>query len=126
MKEYKFPWPNEERGYKLFPEELENDSCVLFHGTSERKLQQIIDNGFKASPPLESVSYAKCSSYSLGHLCQNQSNETLENGVVIAVKFESLNLPGIVENISDIHVYKEELQPEIIGLCRVPKNYKHR
>lgn len=125
LKEYEFPWPNEKRGYKLFPEELENDTCVLFHGTVEQNLQQIIDDGFKSFPPLESVSYAKFSSYSLGHICQNQSNGTREKGVVFAVRFESLGLPEIVENDSDIHVYKDEIQPEIIGICRVPKDYKH-
>lgn len=126
MKEYKFPWLNEERGYKLFPQELENNPCVLFHGTVEQNLQKIINNGFKSFPPLTSVSYAKCSSYSLGHICQNQSTERSENGVVIAVRFESLNLQEIVENHSDIHVYDEEIQPEIIATCIIPKKYQHR
>jgi len=125
MKEYEFPYPNEDRGYKLFPEALENDSCILFHGTLKNKLQSIIKDGFKSFPPLESVSYAKCSSYSLGHICQNNPNERQEDSVVIAVKFDSLNIKGIANNPSDIHVYKEEIQPKIIGYCIVPKSYRH-
>jgi hypothetical protein len=125
LMKYEFPWPDDNKGYKLFPEELENDPLVLFQGTSEKNLEPIANDGFKSCPPLESVSYAKSSIYCLSHICSKRSNNTSENDVVIAVKFESLNVPGIVENLSDIHVYKTDIQPEIIGYCIVPHSYKH-
>lgn len=129
MREYDFPWPNEIKGYSLFPEELESDPLVLFHGTPERNLVSIIDEGFKACSNLPSVSYAKNSIGSLHHVCAVRRlvyGETSENHVVIAVKFDSLQKPGIVVNNIDIHVYKDDIQPEIIGYCIVPQSYKHK
>lgn len=125
MKEYEFQWPDQHKGYALFPEELEDDPCVLFHGTAEKNLPLIIKEGFKAFQPLDSVSYAKKSSASLGHVCSKRSVQHSENDVVIAVRFTSLNSQGIVENHSDIYVYKHEIQPEIIGFCIVPSSYSH-
>lgn len=121
MQNYDFPNPNEEKGYELFPKELENDPLVLFHGTPQKNFQNIINNGFKAFPPLESVSYAKNSAACLTY----RESTSTEDFVVIAVKFETLNLPGIVVYSSDIHVYKEDIQPKILGTCVVPKWYKH-
>ena len=126
MKEYEFPSPDQHKGYALFPEELENDPYVLFHGTAEKNLKSIINQGFKAFPPLASVSYAKQSSSCLGHVCSKRSSQHSENDVVIAVRFISLDLQGIVQNHSDIHVYKPEIQPEIIGYCVIPSSYNHK
>ena len=125
MREYDFPWPNEEKGYQLFPLELENDPLVLFHGTLQKNLNPILKDGFKAFPPKTSVSYAKSSTYSLTHLFTNQRTLT-EDAVVIAVRFETLEQQGIQNNLSDIHVNKHEIQPTIIGYCTVPINYEHK
>ena len=125
MREFEFPWPDEEKGYQLFPLELENDPLVLFHGTFQRNLQPILEHGFKAFHPQTSVSYAKSSIYSLTHLFIKQQTLT-EEAVVIAVRFETLEQQGIKNNHSDIHVYKHETQPTIIGYCTVPINYEHK
>jgi len=125
MREFEFPWPNEEKGYQLFPAELEADALVLFHATPKQNLQAILKEGFKARPPLESVSYAKSSVYCLTHLftgCQSLSEEA----VVIAVRFDTLAQQGIKENHSDVHVYKSEIQPTILGYCTVPVVYAHK
>lgn len=124
MREFDFPWPNEEKGYQLFPMELENDILVLFHGTLQKNLNPILEYGFKAFSPQTSVSYAKSSIYSLTHLFTNQRTLT-EEGVVIAVRFETLEQQGISNNCSDVHVYKNEIQPQIIGYCTVPIQYEH-
>jgi RNA:NAD 2'-phosphotransferase (TPT1/KptA family) len=126
--EYEFPWPNEEKGYALFPKELETDPLVLFHGTAKENLGSIIKNGFKARPPLESVSYAKNSVYCLTHVCQkrNPPQRHQEDDVIIAVRFETLDTQGIENNTQDIHVYKPELQPAIIAYVTVPHNYEHK
>lgn len=92
----------------------------------KKNLAPILEEGFKAFPPLESVSYTKQSSSCLYYVCNRKGLGESENHVVIAVRFNSLASPGIANNTSDIHVYKSELQPEIIGLCVIPYNYKHR
>ena len=84
LEKYEFPWPDESKGYKLFPEELENDPLVLFHGTSEKNLEPIANDGFKACLPLESVSYAKSSISCLSHICRKRSHSTSDDVVVIA------------------------------------------
>lgn len=125
MQEFEFPWPNEGKGYQLFPAELEADELVLFHGTPKQNLQKILKEGFRARLPLGSVSYAKSSVYCLTHLFTNHQSLT-EEAVVIAVRFETLAQQGIKENDSDIHVYKPEIQPSILGYCTVPVIYAHK
>jgi RNA:NAD 2'-phosphotransferase (TPT1/KptA family) len=112
MRHFDFPRPDETKEYSLFEKELESDPLVLFHATAKKNLESIIAEGFKARPPLESVSYAK--------------SRIEEDAVVIAVRFDTLNQKGIKENHSDIHVYKSEIQPDIIGYCVVPTTYEHK
>ena len=122
--DYEFPWPNEEKGYAIFPKELENDPLVLFHGTQKKNLESIIKDGFKPRPPLASVSYAKNSVYSLTHVMRQR--EPQEDDVIIVVRFETLDTPAIRDNMQDIHVDNPELQPKIIGYCTMPHTYEHR
>lgn len=122
---FDFPWPDETKGYSLFEEELESDPLVLFHTTAKKNYESIIADGFKARHPLKSVSYAKKSVYCLTHLFTNKSRIE-EDAVVIAVRFNTLTQEGIKDNHSDIHVYKPEIQPEIIGFCVVPTTYEHK
>jgi hypothetical protein len=49
--EYSFPWPDQNRGYNLFPEELEDDELIAFHGTAEANRQSIVNDGFKFGRP---------------------------------------------------------------------------
>lgn len=86
IKQYEFPWPNEDTGYELFPSELENDPLIAFHGTAELNLEPIVKHGFRIQGGLESISFAKGSSFPLGHACDRRSNES-PKGVVIAVRF---------------------------------------
>ncbi|MCG3776583.1 MAG: hypothetical protein JW395_3442 [Nitrospira sp.] len=122
--EYDFPWPNEDKSYALFPKELEDDPLVLFHGTAKKNFESILKDGFKAHPPLESVSYAKNSVYCLSHVCRNRSPE--DDDLVIAVRFETLDTQGIANNTQDIHVYEPEVQPTIIGYCTIPHDFEHK
>jgi hypothetical protein len=86
-KEYPFPWPNEEKGYALFPPELENEDLVLFHGTAKTNLEPIIKEGFKATKFLSSVSYAKNSTYSLTHIIGARHQWANGDAVIFAVRF---------------------------------------
>lgn len=124
IQRYDFPWPNDDKGYNIFPTNLENDPLVAFHGTSESNLHSIIQHGFKFGECLPSISFAKTSALPLGYACGKRS-ETSPDGVVIAVKFESLGQPGVAEEVSCIHLYPQGKQPEIVGYCIVPKSYAH-
>ncbi len=121
---YEFPWPDEHSGYELFPNLLESDPLVLFHATAKSNFEPIAKEGFKAYSPLTSVSYAKSSAYCLAHL-RGKILPLQEDYIVIAVRFETLETPGIQVNLSDINVYRPELQPTIIGYCVVPHEYQH-
>jgi hypothetical protein len=37
--EYPFPWPNEQKGFRLFAPEMENGSLTFFHGTAIENLE---------------------------------------------------------------------------------------
>lgn len=125
IRQYDFPWPNDDNGYDIFPTDLENDPLVAFHGTAESNLDSIIRSGFKIGGELPSISFAKNSSLPLNYACRKRS-EISPNGVVIAVRFESLTQPGVAEEVSCIHLYCQGKQPEIIGYCVVPENYVFR
>jgi hypothetical protein len=83
MKKYDFPFPNEEKGYSLFPSDLEQDENILFHGTATGNFDSIVADGFKSAKDigkgtasdflLQSVSYAKTSNQCLGYVCRNRS-----------------------------------------------------
>jgi hypothetical protein len=126
LEEYPFPWPDADKGYALFPPELENDDLVFFHGTPKKNWDPVRREGFKRSESLLSVSYARQSSMSLDHVIRKRVERDEPDAVVIAVRFENLDDAAIVKNPSDLHVYKPELQPEIIGYCTVPGNYEHK
>jgi hypothetical protein len=126
VQEFPFPWPNEASGYALFPPELENDELVFFHGTPKKNLDPIRREGFKRSDSLPSVSYARKSSMSLDHVVRKRHEWNEPEAVVFVVRFDNTDDPALVHNPSDIHVYKPELQPKILGYCIVPANYEHR
>ncbi|MEZ0084931.1 hypothetical protein ABIF72_007429 [Bradyrhizobium japonicum] len=51
--------------YNVFPETLENDPDIYFHGTAASALKPIITNGFKPANTLYSVSFSATSSLAL-------------------------------------------------------------
>jgi hypothetical protein len=121
--EYAFPWPTAEKGYRLFPEGLENDELVAFHGTAQACLRPIIKHGFSFAGSLSSLSFAKDSSLALSYACSKRSDESRE-GCVIAVRFAPpVPRRGIQVEVSTIHVFTLDEQPEVIGYCKVPENY---
>lgn len=58
-KEYPFKGADEKNRYRLFPNEMENDDLIAFHGTAEINKQSITDNGFTFAATLRSLSFAK-------------------------------------------------------------------
>ncbi|BCH14946.1 hypothetical protein [Mesorhizobium sp. L-2-11] len=126
IQESPFPWPDEEKGYHLFPAAMESDSLVAFHGTARSNLAAIVAEGFKFTAKLQSLSFAKESSYALSHACARRS-ETSPEGCVIAVRFSApIPRSNVAVETSDIHVYDLAEQPEVIGYCIVPADYVWR
>ena len=120
---YPFPRAIVENEYRLFPDHLESDEFVAFHGTAEANLSSIISNGFIFAGSLQSLSFAKTSALAWGMSVSARTGAS-PNGCVLAVRFGLLDRPGIVVETSVIHVYKLDEQPEVIGYCVVPADYR--
>jgi hypothetical protein len=113
-KEYSFQEPHEGNEYRLFPDELETDDTVYFHGTPLSNLQSILMEGFKPGPVLPSVSYGYTSTTTLEYV-----RNLPERGCVLAVRFA--NRPEKSDRGPSImHVYDVVTQPEVIGYVIVP------
>jgi hypothetical protein len=125
IKEYLFQGANEDSGYRLFPDELENDDHVFFHGTAAGNLQSIIATGFKIAGSLPSISFARSCSLALSYACSART-EASPNGCILAVRFSCLGKPYIVSESFGIHVYNLDQQPALIGYCIVPADYVFR
>jgi RNA:NAD 2'-phosphotransferase (TPT1/KptA family) len=102
-----FRAPSEATRYCIFPEVLEEDPLVFFHGTAQGNLDSIIRHGFRPRPPLESVSFSHRSSLCIAYAC-NARNNTSPDGVVIAVRFSSLEGRRIAREQWGIYLYDVE------------------
>lgn len=125
MQRWELITPTEENSFCLFEQALEDNPLVLFHATPKRHFHSITKSGFRSATELglaelSSVSYAKRSSSCLAHI----GNDVKEAYVVFAVEFDTLQQQGIKDNPSDIHVYKSEIQPHILGYCEIPEGFR--
>ncbi len=125
---YPFPDDLSENGYCLFPKALEDDALVLFHATPAENLQAIMEEGFRADPQqtsgLSSVSFAKQSVSALSHAMTRRGDASIEF-VVLAVRYDSLEHKHITVNVSDIHDYRLDPPPQIVGKCVIPAAYRY-
>lgn len=125
MQRWELILPTEENGFCLFAQNIEDNPNVLFHITPKRHFNSIANSGFCSAAELGSgqlcsVSYAKRSSSCLAHI----GNGVKEDYVVFAVEFDTLQQQGIKENQSDIHVYRNEIQPRILGYSDIPEGFR--
>ena len=113
--EHPFGKPGEHNKYAVFPDELENDPTVFFHGTERRVLEAIREEGFAmpSKPKAQSVSFSRTSGLALGYACEKRSNASPE-GVVIAVRFNADNRSLVRSEQFGIHVDRFDPQPEIV------------
>lgn len=125
IKKYPFGQPSDDNGYRLFPDEIEDDGLVFFHGTAEANLESIVNDGFKIEGALPSVSFGRTSALPLKYACEARSAAS-PNGCVIAVLFQSVKKPEITSEAFGLHVYRFDPQPEVIGYCIVPVDYVFR
>ncbi len=109
--------------YEVFPAEYEKDEWIVFHGTSWNAFEKIKLEGFRLVTGIPSTSFAYSSQHALEYACKKRSLG--DCGVVIMVKFKPEHKvkkePG-----GHWHLYDHaNSQPEIIGYCTVPENYRH-
>jgi hypothetical protein len=127
--EFAFPTDPAASGYCVFPAELEDDELVLFHATLARNFAVIAEQQFKIPDPtgrcgLASVSFAKRSVGALNHAINERRNEPGDY-CIFAVRYDTLNRPGLQVNLSDVHDFTLDPAPRIIGYCMVPASYVH-
>lgn len=124
IKEYPFPWPDQDKGYSLFSAELETDELTAFHGTAEANLKSIINDGFKFGDSLSSISFARQSPLALRYGSEARSAGS-PKGCVLVVRFaQPIPRPGVTVEASIIYVYNLEEQPKVIGYCVIPEEYQ--
>lgn len=127
---YDFPDDPASSGYCVFPAALEEDELVLFHATPAENRDAIFRDGFKIPDPegvagLPSVSFGKKSVAALTHAMTMRASRPGAY-CIIAVRYSSLDRRGLQVNASDIHDYRLDPPPEIIGYCDVLATYEHR
>jgi hypothetical protein len=120
--EHKFPCDPENQEYCLFPDEMEKDEQIFFHGTAEKNFASIIATGFRISGNLPSISFARNSCLSLKYACECRGDDS-PRGVVLAVRYVCLNNQSITQESFGLHVYCFDEQPEIVAYCIIPENY---
>jgi len=129
MAEFPFPTDLEYRSFCVFPDELEQDDLVLFHGTPLKNFANIAENGFSLpSPnddnPLTGVSFARRSSSAFNH-AMNKRKSHPGNYCIIAVRYLSMDFPHIVNDGTGlVHDYKLDPLPQCVGVCVVPESYQ--
>lgn len=114
----------EEVNYKQFPDELENNTNIYFHGTAEANFENLKKQGFQPKPngKLESISFAKNSSLALNYACEAR-NETSPNGIIIMVDISNI-MPEVITGLDGSVIYlAAQFQPKMIGYCVIPKTY---
>ena len=121
-REYPFPSAPNANAYRLFPDDMENDGFIFFHGTAEKNLAPIVNSGFIKPDNLSSISFARNSDLSLRYACEKRDGSS-PCGVVLAVRYACLDKPYIVQEGFGLCVYDFSVQPRVIAYCIVPENY---
>lgn len=124
-REIVFPGADEDRGYRIYPQDLEEDPAVFFHGTSERNLDSIIQNGFWLGPKSGSTSFAHQSDLAL-RWAADARKQVGEAGCVIAVRITNPTANGIRKEGFGVDVWSLAAMPTPEAFCIIPSNYVYR
>lgn len=119
-----FPGANEHLGYRIFPHDLEDDPLVFFHGTSERNLDSILQNGFRLGLLSGSTSFAHSSELPLRY-ASDARKRAGEKGCVIAVRFTDITAHGVRKEGFGVDVWLLAAMPAPMAFCIVPSNYRY-
>lgn len=127
MEEIQFVAPTGEFGYRLFSTDMEDDKNVVFHGTAEEHLADILSNGFRiVNDSLPSVSFSNASALALKYASEKRGNPPVQRGVIVAAQFENISVPGIACEGGLVHLYNFDVAPRPIAYCFVPIDYDFR
>jgi len=115
-----------QRGYRVFPDELENDDHIFFHATAAENLDSILEKGLlpgsELGGDLMTISYATNSTIALTYWTYVRARG--QEGVILVLRFPSLDEIFLREGTHYSVALKT--QPAIIGACRIPGTYEHR
>lgn len=124
MKEYEFQKIDGDWDYRVFPDDLEDDPNIFFHGTSASNFKSIVEEGFKTGPSLSSISFSRSSPLALKYACEGRKDADPE-GCIFAVRYPELNVQRIVVDHSMLHDFRIVKDIEIVGYCIVPSTYHY-
>jgi hypothetical protein len=115
-----------ERGYRVFPDTLENDDHVFFHATAAENLKPILKEGLRpgveVGETLRTIAYGSNSLDALNHWITKRAKG--EDGVILALRFETLEELFLSEGTP--YSWALKIQPVVVGKCSVPSTYDHR
>lgn len=120
---YPLPVDLEDRVYRVFPPEIEQDDAIFFHGTNAAHLSSILENGFIPSGELTSISFARESSLALRYASLART-EVYPDGCIIAVRYDDVHRPGLRHEPSILYDDTRDPPPVILGYCLVPSSYR--
>lgn len=124
MKKYEFPEVDGEWDYRVFPDDVEDDPNIFFHGTSASNFKSVVEEGFKTGPSLSSVSFSKLSSLALVYACDARKDVDAE-GCIFVVRYPELNVQRVVVDHSMLHDFRSVRDIEIVGYSIVPSTYRN-
>lgn len=116
----------EERGYRVFPDALENDPLVFFHVTPADRVAAILKDGLKpgieVGGTLSTISYAPNSMIALNHWIDIRPDGV--DGTILALRFDDET--EIFVQGGTHYTMALRKQPAVIGMCTIPSTYVHR
>jgi hypothetical protein len=117
---YPYTKPAEDSDFCLFPDCLEDDDLVFFHGTLDKNRQDIIRDGFRPAPDgdLVRVTYATVSKDTLQQMFYKLKDDG--DRCVFAVRFESTSGPEFCQEGPLMRVHKTGPQPTVVGYMVIP------
>ena len=117
-----FVKPNTEKEeYGVFPVEFENRSDTFFHGTSAFIGYKILNEGFRFTGALPSISFADRSRYSLGYACGKRELSSPE-GCILACVLDLSKIKNVYEG-GILHVYEKLPITVVKKVCIIPQEY---
>lgn len=112
------------RGYKVFPDDLENDELVFFHATVRENVEGILEGGLRpgieVGGSLHTISYARTSMEALTHWITVRGSR---EGAILALRFD--NQQNLWQESGTTYSLRLETQPTVVAICLVGSDYEH-
>jgi hypothetical protein len=115
----------EDRGYRLFDDDIEEDELIVFHATPAKNQDGILADGLhpgaKFGGNLKTISYGETSRDAMihRHYCDTK---TTEDWVVLVLKFETRD--ELYNDHGTLRSGPLKKQPAIIRMMEIPAGYE--